>query len=239
MNSAIATREGAWKNEMHRWQWRASVETHALPTLGRLPVSKVAVDDVLRVLRPIWSRAPETASRLRGRIETILDHARALKWRTGENPARWRGDLAELLPNTSRLAPVRRQPALPWGQLPAFMSALLERRGMAALALQFVILTAARTGEVRGATWAEIDDDTRVWSVPAERMKAGAIHRVPLSDAAMGVLASVRPLKTRGKDPLFPNGRIQVSQRMPPPFVVSPPLASLASRLLKASFGVA
>jgi integrase len=207
MESAIAAREGVWKNEKHRWQWRATLEKHALPVLGKLPASEVTVDDVLRVLRPIWAATPETAARLRGRIETVLDHAHALKWRTGENPARWRGNLSELLPNPSKLAPVQRQPALPWEQVPRFMVALRERAGMAALALEFAILTAARTGEVRGATWGEVDVDARVWAVPAARMKAGEMHRVPLSDAALDVLARVRPEQPRAAAFIFANGR--------------------------------
>jgi integrase len=207
VDSAFAAREGIWKNEKHKWQWKATLEKHALPILGKLPVSEVTVDDVMRVLRPIWSVTPETASRLRGRIETVLDHAHALKWRTGENPARWKGNLAELLPNPSKLAPVQRQPALPWPQVPSFMAALRERQGQAALALQFAILTAARTGEVRGATWAEIDMEARVWTVPAARMKAGEMHRVPLSDAAMKVLAQVRPEKPKGTAIIFANTR--------------------------------
>jgi hypothetical protein len=146
MESAIASREGVWKNEKHKWQWRATLEKHALPILGELPVSEVAGDDVMRVLRPIWAKTPETASRLRGRIETVFDHAHALKWRQGENPARWRGHLSELLPNPSKLAPVQRQPALPWPQVPEFIAAVRERRGMAALALEFAIFTSARTG---------------------------------------------------------------------------------------------
>jgi integrase len=205
MESAIGAREGTWKSEKHRWQWRATLETHALPVLGDLPVAEVTLDDVLRVLRPIWSKTPETASRLRGRIEAVLDHAHALKWRTGENPARWRGNLAELLPNPSKLAPVRRQPALPWNQVPTFMGALRERRGMAARALEFAILTAARTGEVRGMIWGEVDFETRVWTVPAERMKAGETHRVPLSDAALAVLDAVRPEKAQRTALVFPN----------------------------------
>ncbi|MBS7790086.1 integrase arm-type DNA-binding domain-containing protein [Roseococcus sp. SDR] len=205
MESAIASREGVWKNEKHKWQWRATLEKHALPILGELPVSEVAGDDVMRVLRPIWAKTPETASRLRGRIETVLDHAHALKWRQGENPARWRGHLSELLPNPSKLAPVQRQPALPWPQVPEFLVALRGRRGMAALALEFAILTAARTGEVRGATWGEIDMAARVWTVPAARMKAGEMHRVPLSDAAMDVLNRATVEKPRAKDVIFPN----------------------------------
>lgn len=208
MESAIAARTGTWRSAKHAWQWRATLERHALPVLGNMPVSEVAVEDVMRVLRPIWSKTPETASRLRGRIETVLDHAYALKWRRGENPARWRGNLAELLPNTSKLAPVRRQPALPWQQVPAFVAALRERRGMSALALEFVILTAARTGEVRGADWSEVDWQTRTWIVPAARMKMGVMHRVPLSAAAVDVFERVTggsPFPKRG--PIFVNAR--------------------------------
>jgi integrase len=207
MESALGAREGAWKSEKHRWQWRATVEKHALPLLGDLPVAEIGTDDVLRVLRPIWAKVPETANRLRNRIEAILDHAHALKWRHGENPARWRGNLKELLPNPSKLAPERPQPALPWQQMPAFMAALQERQGMAALGLRFAILTAARTGEVRGATWGEVDLEARIWTVPAERMKAGEMHRVPLSEAALEILAAVRPEKAKAAMLLFPNGR--------------------------------
>jgi integrase len=215
MESALQAREGTWKNAKHRWQWRATLEKHALPSLGDVPVSEVAVDDVVRVLRPIWAKTPETASRLRGRIEAVLDHAHALKWRTGENPARWRGNLSELLPNPSKLAPLQRQPALPWPQVPAFVAALRDRQGMAALALEFVILTAARTGEVRGATWGEIDFDAAVWTVPASRMKAGEMHRVPLSAAAITVLVRAREAQPKAQAKqgqlqaqatIFPNG---------------------------------
>ena len=192
MESALQSREGAWKSPKHRWQWRATLEKHALPILGDMPVSEVTTHDVLRVLRPIWAKTTETATRLRGRIEIVLDHAHALKWRTGENPARWRGNLSELLPNPSKLAPVQRQPALPWPQVPAFVTTLRERQGVAALALEFVILTAARTGEARGATWGEIDFDAAIWTVPASRMKAGEMHRVPLSSAALAVLARAK-----------------------------------------------
>lgn len=207
MESALGAREGAWKNEKHRWQWRATVEKHALPILGDLPVSEIGTADVLRVLRPIWSKVPETANRLRNRIEAILDHAHALKWRHGDNPARWRGNLKELLPAPSKLAPERPQPALPWHQVPAFMRALEQRRGMAALALRFAILTAARTGEARGMIWGELDLEARVWTVPAERMKAGEMHRVPLSDAALAILAAVRPEKVKAAMLVFPSGR--------------------------------
>lgn len=207
MESTLASRDGVWRNEKHRWQWRQTLEKRAIPVLGKLPVSEVAVDDVLRVLRPIWAKTPETATRLRGRMEAVLDHARALGWRTGENPARWKGNLSELLPNPSKLARVERQPALPWSKVPAFVAALRERRGMAALALEFCILTAARSGEVRGVTWSEIDAEAAIWTVQATRMKAGEMHRVPLSDAAMAVLLKLRPDKPRADGLIFPSSR--------------------------------
>lgn len=188
----IEAREATWRNEKHKWQWKQTLEAHAYPIIGKLPVSEVATDDVLRVLRPIWGKIPETASRLRGRIEAVLDYARASGWRTGDNPARWKGNLAELLPRKDTFAREKHQPALPWQRVPAFIEALRERSGMAADALQFTILTAARSGEVRGMKWGEIDEATQVWTVPADRMKMKETHRVPLSDAAMAVLLKVR-----------------------------------------------
>ena len=207
MESALASREGVWRNEKHPPHRRQTLEKRAIPVLGKLRVSEVAVDDVLRVLRPIWAKTPETATRLRGRMEAVLDHARALGWRAGDNPARWKGNLAELLPNPSKLTRVERQPALPWSRVPGFIAALHERRGMAALALEFCILTAARSGEVRGATWGEIDEEAAVWTVQATRMKSGEMHRVPLSDGAMAVLLKLRPDKPRADGLIFPSGR--------------------------------
>lgn len=164
-------------------------------------------DAVLRVLRPLWQRVPETASRLRQRIEAVLDAARVKGWRAGENPARWKGHLDALLPPPRKVLPVRHHPALPWPQMPAFLAALAAREGVAALALRFAILTAARTGEVRGMTWREVDLEARVWTVPAARMKAGRPHRVPLSAAALAVLDAVRPLAPAPDAYVFPGGR--------------------------------
>jgi integrase len=160
------------------------------------------------VLRSVWTKTPETASRLRGRIESVMDFAKANGWRSGENPARWKGNLAELLPRPDKLARIQHQPALPWQQVPAFMTALRERKGTAALALRFAILTAARTGEVRGMTWGEVDAEARVWVVPASRMKMGQMHRVPLSDAALAVLKEAHPGKTRPDMLVFPGSRV-------------------------------
>jgi integrase len=160
---------------------------------------------VLRVLRPIWPVIPETASRLRQRIEAILDLARVRGWRSGENPARWRGLLSEELPPPRQVQRVAHRPALPWQQMPAFWAALSEVEGMGAAALRFAILTAARTGEVRGMLWREVDLDARLWTVPGHRMKARRTHRVPLAPAACDLLQSLRPNRPAPEAVVFPS----------------------------------
>jgi integrase len=170
-------------------------------------VADVGTDEVLRVLRPIWERIPETASRVRQRIEAVLDAARVKGWRTGENPARWKGHLAGELPQPRKVKRVRHRPALAWQEMGAFMAALAARDGIASQALRFAILTAARTGEVRGMRWREVDLDAKVWAVPGDRMKAGRLHRVALSPAALAALAEVRPLMKRLDDLVFPSLR--------------------------------
>jgi integrase len=190
--ACIEAKAPGWRNAKHAAQWEATLAAHVFPILGKLPVADVGTEHVLRVLQPLWTRTPETASRVRGRIEAVLDYARARKLRTGDNPARWRGNLAELLPAPRKVRSVAHQPALPWGEVPAFLTALEGRTGMAALALRFAILTAARTGEVRGMTWGEVDISGATWVVPARRMKAGKLHRVALSAAALAVLESVK-----------------------------------------------
>jgi integrase len=188
----IADMAAGWRNPKHRAQWTATLTTYAYPALGSLPVGSIDAEAVVAVLRPIWERVPETGARLRGRIERVLDAARARGWRDGENPARWKGHLEHMLPKRSKLRAVVHHPALPWEQVPAFMTALRTEQGMAAAALEFAVLTAARTSEVRGMTWGEVDQDAKVWTVPGARMKAGAEHRVPLSSAALAVLQRVR-----------------------------------------------
>ncbi len=188
-----AHRDG-WKNPKHRQQWENTLAQYAFPVLGDLPVNAIETAHVLRVLEPIWKEKPETASRLRGRLERILDWATVRGYRTGDNPARWRGHLQALLPAKTKVRAVRHHAALPWRDLPGFMAALREREGVAARALEFLILTAARSGEVRGARWDEIDRQARIWTVPAERMKARRPHRVPLSDRALAILEAMRPL---------------------------------------------
>jgi integrase len=217
----IARNEAAWRNEVHRRQWRSTLETYVYPTLGELPVAAVDTGLVVQVLDPIWADKPETASRCRGRIEAVLDAATVRGWREGPNPAQWKGNLAHILPAPSKAkAAMRRQngrvehhAALPYDQLPTFMAALRQRPGMAARALKFAILTAARTGEALGARWDEIDLDAKTWTIPAARMKAGKEHRVPLSAAALAVLEGVRPLallrdgKPDPEAPVFPGTR--------------------------------
>jgi integrase len=187
----IAAHRGTWKSEKHAGQWEATLKTYASPTIGQLPVADIDTDLVVRVLRPLWAVKTETATRLRGRIESILDWAAVSGLRQGENPARWRGHLDHLLGNPEKIAPVRNHPALPWQELPVFIRDLRTREGTSARATEFAILTACRSGEVRGARWSEIDLTNKLWVVPAARMKAGKEHRVPLSTAAVALLGSL------------------------------------------------
>jgi integrase len=216
----LAAHEAAWRNAKHRWQWKQTLNL-ACERIGKIPVAAIATGDVLRVLEPIWHTKTETAKRLRGRIESVIDYATARSWRSGENPARWRGHLAKLLPPPRRIAKVQHHEALPWQRIGAFMAELRAEEGIAARALEFTILTAARSGETVGARWSEIDMQAAVWSVPAERMKGSREHRVPLSAAAMRVLEAVAPLRNdnwvfagnAGK-PLSDKAMIMVLRRM-------------------------
>jgi integrase len=171
-----------------RAQWLSSLERDAFPIIGKLPVSAIDRDGVLSVLRPIWNGKVASAMKLRGRLESILDAAKAERFREGENPARWRGNLDHSLAAPRKIAPPEHLAAMPCSKLPEFLKALRSREGVAARALEFLILTAARTGEAVGARWDEIDLDGRVWTIPKERMKAGRGHRVPLSDRALAIL---------------------------------------------------
>jgi integrase len=184
----IESKKSGWRNAKHAAQWTSTLETYAYPKLGALDVQGVDTDAVLDVLRPIWPTKTETASRLRQRIEAVLEYATAMKARTGENPARWKGHLDNLLPKPSKVRAVKHHAALDWRQAPAFMTELAKRQGIDAQALAFTILTAARSGEVRGAAWREIDLTTAVWTVPPGRIKAGKEHRVPLTPAALALL---------------------------------------------------
>jgi integrase len=187
----IAAHRAGWRNEKHAEQWENTLATYAFPVFGSLPVAGVETSLVMQVLEPIWTVKSETASRVRGRVERILDWARVQGMRHGENPARWRGHLDKLLPQRSKVAKVRHQPALPWQQIPAFMAELRQRSDISAKALEFTCLCATRTGESVGAAWPEIDLNGKLWSIPANRMKSGAEHRVPLCDRAVEILKAL------------------------------------------------
>ncbi|HEX7636305.1 MAG TPA: integrase arm-type DNA-binding domain-containing protein [Noviherbaspirillum sp.] len=199
----IAAKEPEWKNAKHAAQWRSTLETYAYPTIGGILVRDVALPHVLQILEPIWTTKTETATRLRGRIEKVLDFATSKGYRTGDNPSRWRGHLDNLLPTPGKVAKVEHHAALPYLEIGSFMADLRKQAGMGARALEFAILTAARSGEVRGATWEEIDLGGAVWTIPAGRMKAGKEHRVPLSDAAVTLLKALPRIDDSPL--LFPN----------------------------------
>lgn len=178
----------SWRNSKHAGQWTATIETYANPIFGDLPIRDIETAHVLAAVEPIWLTKPETASRLRGRIERILDFAKTRGWRSGENPAAWKGHLALTLPARSKVRKVEHHAALPWRETRDFMLSLKDQPGVGARALRFAILTAARSGEVRGARWREIDISAATWIVPAERMKGGREHRIPLSGPALDIL---------------------------------------------------
>lgn len=219
-DALIEARAPEWRNAKHRAQWAMTLTRYAASLRG-LPVDEIETADVLAILQPIWQAKPETASRLRGRIEAVLDAAKAQGHRTGENPAAWRGHLAHLLPKRHTLTRGHHA-ALPYGELPAFMAALRAREALAALALEFCILTATRSGETLGATWDEVDLEAAVWTIPATRMKTGRAHRVPLSEPTLALLyrlagartgAHVFPGQRSGK-PLSCMAMTQVLRRM-------------------------
>jgi integrase len=206
----LAAKLDEFRNEKHRKQWRATLDGYAVPVLGRKDVAEITVQDVLRVLEPIWQTKTETASRLRGRIESVLSWATVAGYRTGDNPARWKANLSEILPKPAKVAKSDNQPALAQGDVARWWAELVQRDGMSARALEFLTLTAARSGEVRGMTWQEISieprdttdttDETRptrvgIWTIPASRMKGGRAHRVPLTPEAVALLESLPMMK--------------------------------------------
>ena len=201
----ITSQESGWRNPKHRAQWRSTLTTYVYPTLGRLDVRDVDTAAIIQVLEPIWTTRTETASRIRGRIESVLGWATAHGLREGPNPATWRGHLNKLLPASSKVRRTRHHPALSYAELPSFLTSLRQQNGVAPTALEFLILTASRTSEVLQAEWREFDLVSRVWTVPAERMKAGKQHRVPLSDRAIKLLEKMSPLKEAGY--VFPGGK--------------------------------
>lgn len=201
----IAAHQPGWRNPKHGDQWRNTLASYAFPIFGDVPVQAVDTGAVMRVLQPIWAEKTETASRLRGRIENVLDYATARDWRAGDNPARWKGHLQRLLPARAKVQKVEHHPALPWQEIGAFMAELRKQEGVAARALAFTILTACRTGEVIGARRGEFAGD--VWTIPGERMKSGREHRVPLSKEAQAILAAIRPVDAAEDNFVFPGAK--------------------------------
>lgn len=193
-----------WRNAKHEYQWTQSLTAYAYPQLGDVPVSRVDTAGVMAALEPIWRTKSETALRVRGRIEAVLDYAAAHGWRTGDNPARWRGHLSNLLPAPRKVAKVEHHAALPYGEVAAFLARVASEGGTAAVALRFTILTACRTSEALGATWREMDMGKATWTVPGERMKAGREHSVPLSGPALAILATMALAGTEPGGFVFP-----------------------------------
>ena len=199
----IDTKKAEWKNAKHHQQWENTLKRYAFPTIGNLPVSEINTDHILKILKPIWSSKTETATRVRTRIELVLEFAQARNWRDSNNPARWRGHMSFMLPAPRKLKKVRHHPALPYNELQPFMTLLSKTDGIGARALETAILTASRSVEVLAATWQEVDLDGRIWTIPAERMKAGVEHRIPLSNQAFMILQRLN--KQRISDYVFPN----------------------------------
>ncbi|WP_293981054.1 site-specific integrase [Stenotrophomonas sp.] len=210
----IEAKGGEWKNAKHRQQWENTLKTYAFPELGTLRISDIDTPHILAVLEPIWTTKTETATRVRQRMEVILDWATARKYREGENPARWKGHLDTMLAKPTKIKPTKNHPALPYPMAADFMADLRDREAVAARALEFGILTAARSGEVREASWAEFDLEGKVWTVPAERMKAGKEHRVPLSEAAVQLLRDLPRLKDNELVFPAPRGGVMSDQAM-------------------------
>lgn len=201
----IRAHRRGWSNPKHARQWVSTLKTYARPVIGSKPVDQISTEDVLRILQPIWTSKTETAKRVQGRMENVLDFAAARKWRDPSNPARWRGHLDKLLPRPTKVRAARHQPAMPYTEVPAFMGELDRLDSISALALRFLILTACQTTEVLQAQWSEIDREARIWTVPPERMKARREHRVPLSDAATAVLDALP--RITGNPYCFPGAR--------------------------------
>jgi integrase len=201
----VDAHKAAWRNEKHSKQWSATLAKYVEPVFGSRPVQEINITLVMQILDPIWNEKRETAKRLRGRIERVLEWATARGYRQGENPARWKGLIDRLMPSQSKTAKVKHHPSLPYADLPDFIKTLRGQNGVAAAALEFAILTAARTGEVIGATWSEVNLEKRVWTIPEGRMKAGRAHRVPLSQPVISLLRRMEHL--RSGDAVFPSQR--------------------------------
>jgi len=207
--ACIADKKAEWKNEKHLAQWSSTIATYVSPVIGNLPVSSIDLPLIRKVLDPIWTTKNETASRIRQRMESVLGWATVSGYRSGENPARWRGHLDNLLPKPSKVQKEEHHPALSYSEIGDFLVSLHEQTGVAGMALEFTILTAARTGEVIAAKWDEFDKDKLTWTVPSERMKAGKEHTVPLSSRAREIVKEL--WRTRTSEFVFPGGKKNTS----------------------------
>ena len=224
----VADNRAGWRNPKHRAQWSSTLKTYVYPALGKLPVQAIDTDLVLKVLKPIWHTKPETASRVRGRIERVLSAAKTRGLRNGENPAQWRGHLDTLLQPRSKVRKVRHQPALPYRDVPQLMRELAELDSISARALRFTILTAARTNETIGARWPEFNLADKLWKVPASRMKADKAHEAPLSDAALAIVEKMAETRIsafvfpgwRDRQPLSDMAMLEVLRGVRPGFTV-------------------
>lgn len=202
--ACIKVKQLEWKSPKSPQQWHNTLRDYVYPIIGHKPVRQIDLTAVLKCLQPVWETKTETASRVRGRVEAVLDWATVKGYRTGDNPARWKGNLDQLLGKPGKVAAVRHHAALPYEQLPAFITKLQRQPGVAAQAVLLAILTAVRSSEARGATWDEIDLDAGLWTIPKERMKAGRGHRVLLSTAAVQLLQAMQPLRQTDNDYIFP-----------------------------------
>ena len=200
----VAVYSPSWRNEKHKAQWDSTLETFVYPIIGNTPVGKIDTDAVLSILQPQWLTKAETMGRVRGRIEAVLDFARAKGWRQGENVARWAGHLKNLLPTRSRKKRIQHHPSMPYAQAPGFLKKLREREGTTACCLEFTILTASRTSETTAAIWSEFDLDAKIWTVPANRIKGEREHKVPLSDRAVEIL---RKMQDKDRKWVFPGNK--------------------------------
>jgi integrase len=192
----VAAHRAGWRSAKHAAQWPATIKSYASSLFGALPVQAVDTTLIMKAIEPIWTEKPETANRLRGRIESVLDWAKARGYRTGENPARWKGHLAQLLPARAKVRRIKHHSALPYTEIGGFIADLRQQEGIAARALELLILTATRTSETLNATWSEIDLNNATWAISPERMKTGKQHRVPLSDAALALLKDMQAISS-------------------------------------------
>ena len=212
ISQCMAAKAVEWKNIKHAQQWQNTLTTYASPLLGKMPVDLISTELIHRVLQPIWQTKTETATRVRQRIETVLDWCKARGYCKGDNPARLKGALGELLPKAKKIKKVEHHPAIPYVQINQFVNELRQQGGTAPLALEFMLLTAARTGEVVGAKWGEIDHQKKIWIVPAERMKAGKEHRIPLSLRSLQILQVMQIAKLN--DYIFPGHSVEKNTHM-------------------------